>query len=314
MSKPIRLAVVGVGKIARDQHLPSIARSDTFELAATVNRSGSVGDVKNYTDLDQLLASDVAVDAVALCMPPQPRFDIAARAIQAGLHVLLEKPPGSTTAEVRILDDMARARDVTLFATWHSRMAAGVEPARRWLQDRTVVGGRVAWREDVRRWHPGQGWIWEPGGLGVFDPGVNALSILTHILPSSIFLSRSVLTMPANKAAPIAAALVLRNVGGARLDVELDWREAGQQSWTIEVQTKDGLLRLTEGGSRLALDGALQATDAEDEYPALYRRFADLIATGRRDVDLKPLELVADAFLLGRLEVSAPFVDCRQPK
>jgi D-galactose 1-dehydrogenase len=45
----------------------------------------------------------------------------------------------------------------------------------------------VIWREDVRVWHPGQDWIWQPGGLGVFDPGINALSIITHILPARSF-------------------------------------------------------------------------------------------------------------------------------
>ena len=41
----------------------------------------------------------------------------------------------------------------------------------------------VTWKEDVRHWHPGQQWIWEAGGFGVFDPGINALSIVTKIMP-----------------------------------------------------------------------------------------------------------------------------------
>ena len=44
--------------------------------------------------------------------------------------------------------------------------------------------GRIIWKEDVHHWHPGQRWIWEPGGFGVFDPGINALSVLTEILPT----------------------------------------------------------------------------------------------------------------------------------
>jgi D-galactose 1-dehydrogenase len=38
----------------------------------------------------------------------------------------------------------------------------------------------------------------------------------------------------------------------------------------------------------------------KEEYPALYRRFADLTSKGECDVDLAPLQIVADAFLLGR--------------
>jgi len=48
-------------------------------------------------------------------------------------------------------------------------------------------------------------------------------------------------------------------------------------------------------------DGDKGVVDAmKEEYPALYRRFVDLAAKGECDVDLAPLQIVADAFLLGR--------------
>ena len=58
----------------------------------------------------------------------------------------------------------------------------------------------------MRRWHPGQAWIWEPGGFGVFDPGINALSIATSIF-APFFLTAARLDFPENRDAPIAAAL-----------------------------------------------------------------------------------------------------------
>jgi D-galactose 1-dehydrogenase len=77
-----------------------------------------------------------------------------------------------------------------------------VEAARSWLAERRLSAVRIDWREDVRRWHPGQAWIWEPGGLGVFDPGINALSIATRILPRAFFLTEGVLRFPENRARP----------------------------------------------------------------------------------------------------------------
>ncbi|TIP51034.1 MAG: gfo/Idh/MocA family oxidoreductase, partial [Mesorhizobium sp.] len=69
-------------------------------------------------------------------------------------------------------------------ASWHSRYAPAVEAARDFLGSTTIRSAAINWKEDVRRWHPNQDWIWAPGGFGVFDPGINALSIATHILPT----------------------------------------------------------------------------------------------------------------------------------
>ncbi len=254
---PIRLALVGLGKIARDQHLPSIAADPRFELVAIVSRNAELDGVAHFTDLAALLASDVAVDAVALCTPPQPRHALAHMALAAGKHVMLEKPPGATLSEVEDLRQAAAARSLTLQATWHSRFAAGVEPARAWLADRSVKAVRVYWKEDVRVWHPGQDWIWEAGGLGVFDPAINALSIVTRILPLPFFLSRGVLHVPENRQSPIQAELDFRDASGAPIRAELDFLQTGPQSWDIEVDTDDGALKLTNGGAKLWIDGRL---------------------------------------------------------
>lgn len=304
------LALVGLGKIARDQHLPAIAATPGLRLAAIASRSAPATDLPLYPDLAALLAAEPGIDGVTLCTPPQGRFDQAHTALLAGKHLMLEKPPGATLSEVHALQELAAAQGVTLFATWHSREAAGVAPARDWLAGRRIRHVEVVWKEDVRHWHPGQAWIWEPGGLGVFDPGINALSIVTAILPEPMRLERADLSFPANRAAPIAAELAFRTASGAPVSAAFDWRQTGPQSWDITVETEDGgRLLLTHGGSRLTLDGApaLEAEEAEDaEYRRLYARFAALVAAGRSDVDLAPLTHVADAFLLGRrIEVEA---------
>ena len=301
------LALVGLGKIARDQHLPAIAATPGLRLAAIASRSAPETDLPLYPDLAALLAAEPGIDGVTLCTPPQGRFDQAHTALLAGKHLMLEKPPGATLSEVQALRELAAAQGVTLFATWHSREAAGVAPARDWLAGRRIRRVEVVWKEDVRHWHPGQAWIWEPGGLGVFDPGINALSIVTAILPEPMRLEQADLSFPANRAAPIAADLAFRTASGAPVTAAFDWRQTGPQSWDIRVETEDGgRLLLTHGGSRLTLDGA-PALEAEDaEYRRLYARFSDLVASGRSDVDLAPLTHVADAFLLGRrIEVEA---------
>jgi D-galactose 1-dehydrogenase len=310
---PIRLAVVGMGKIAHDQHLPAIAGNADFTLVATVSRSGgAIGDVPFFPTIDDLAASGLAVDAVALCTPPQVRRAIAMTAIAQGWHVFLEKPPGATLAEVAALSQAAEQAGVTLFASWHSRFAAGVEPARAWLAQRAITRAVISWREDVRVWHPGQHWIWQPGGFGVFDPGINALSIATRILPQPFFVESAELDIPGNCAAPIAARVAFRDVAGVPIAMDLDFLQEGQQSWDIVVETDAGTLTLANGGADLTLPNGERPSMAgalHGEYPGLYARFAELVAGGTSDVDIAPLRHVADAFLCGRIRQVAPFVE-----
>ncbi|GMO23463.1 Gfo/Idh/MocA family protein [Bradyrhizobium sp. TM233] len=305
----LRIAIVGFGKIARDQHLSAIAAVEGATLTAIASRNASLPGLPHFATIEELLEKGPPVDAVSLCTPPQVRRAQAAAALAAGKHVMLEKPPGIGVAELDPLIAMAAEAKRTLFATWHSRHAPAVEPARQWLAERRIKSVHISWKEDVRVWHPGQGWIWEPGGLGVFDPGINALSILTKILPKPVFVTAAELAFPANCQAPIAANLTLTDIDGLPVTAEFDFRQTGPQSWDILVETDRGRMTLSSGGARLEVDGKVLAEAPDEEYRGLYRRFVELAATGASDVDLTPLRLVADAFLLGRRTVVEPFVD-----
>lgn len=305
----IRAGLVGLGKIARDQHLPAIDRTDGIDLIAVASRNAQGDGVNNYPDLGAMLAGEPDMDAVILCQPPQVRYHAARQALLAGKHVFLEKPPGATVSEVEALVSLARAQGVTLYASWHSRYAAAVAQAKGWIAQRRIERISIQWREDVRHWHPGQPWIWEAGGFGVFDPGINALSILTEIVPEPVTLLSAMLEIPANRDAPIGAALAMATASGAPIDTIFDWRQTGPQTWDIAVDTSEGSLILSEGGNMLRLDGEVQVKAPDEEYPAMYRRFVALAAERAIDVDLAPLRLVADAFLCGRHCPTAEFED-----
>ncbi len=307
-----KIALVGIGKIALDQHLPAIAGSSEWELAAAVSRNGRVQGVANFTTIEEMLGACADVAVVSLCLPPVPRFEYARQAIAAGRHVMLEKPPGATLAECHALEVQARQMGVSIFATWHSREAAMVPAAKKWLRGKRLNRLSVVWKEDVRRWHPGQDWVFEPGGLGVFDPGINALSIVTEILPDPIHVVAARLSIPENRQTPIAASLEYYHPHGAAVSIELDWRHEGDQTWTIEAETDAGVLRLTEGGARMTVNGEALADPAgvplNGEYPRLYARMAQLVEMGESDFDLSPMVHVADAFVLGRHQATAPFL------
>lgn len=306
---PIRIALVGIGKIARDQHVPALASDADFELVAGVSRHHALDGVANFATLDDLLNAIPDLDALSVCTPPQVRYAMAHQALAGGLHVMLEKPPGATLNEVEALRELAAGARSTLFATWHSRMAAGVEPARRLLEGRAVQRVRIDWKEDVRVWHPGQAWIWEAGGLGVFDPGINALSIVTHILPERLRLTDAALSFPSNCETPIAAELRMAGDGGADVSMSLDFLRQGPPAWDIHIEYDGGRLQLSKGGAVLKVDDSAPAAARDREYPGLYRQFAALVNEHRSDVDVEPLRLVADAFLCGRRIVVEPFIE-----
>ncbi len=305
---PLRLGLVGIGKIARDQHIPALRADARFQLIACASRNANVDGVANYPDLAAMLAGVPDLDCISICTPPQAHFDAVLLALRASKHVMLEKPPTATTRQIALLADEAARRGRTLFQTWHSRFAASVDAAREWLRTRRLTGGKITWKEDVHHWHPGQRWIWEPGGFGVFDPGINALSVLTEVLADEVSVEKALLEFPENQQAPIAANVALRTTAGVAIAAEFDFRQKGEQSWDIELETTDGRLKLSRGGAGLEIDGKMIGIDESmaGEYPRLYARFAALCAAGKSEVDWRPFQLVADAFLVGERRIVAP--------
>jgi len=299
--KPIRVAIIGYGKIAHDQHVPAIQGNNRFELVATSSRSGQ-GVAQCFTDWRELIRSVDGLQAVAITTPPEPRFEIARECVLKGLHCLLEKPPTAGLAEIAALDCLAQSEGVSLFTTWHAQHHSTVDAAAKALAGKRIQSLEIHWHEDVHKWHPGQQWIWDPGGFGVFDPGINALSIATKIFPGDLFVQSAELQVPANAQTPIAADIVFSSPqGDGSLRASLDWRRSEGEEWTITVETSDGsTVRLENGGSKLILDGAEQSDDGIGEYPDIYRVFADLIDERRSLVDVAPFRLVADCLLSGR--------------
>ena len=295
----IRLGLIGLGKIARDSHLPAIAKTPAFTLTAVATPSGSgdaIPDIQSFTDHKEMLAAHV-IDAVAVCTPTQFHYAIARDCLRAGVDVLLEKPPTPSLTAFEELIVQAAAMKRVLFASWHSRFAAGVETARAALAGKTVTAVDITWHEDVRHWHPGQDWIWTAGGFGVLDPGVNALSIATRILPMPLILGHADLDIPAGFQSPITARLGWSELGGG---ADFDWRGRAPQSWTIGVTCSDAPpVVLTDGGMTLSIGGANVPVAPQVEYEGAYAHFATLLASRTSDADAAPLRLAADAFLIG---------------
>lgn len=301
-----KIAVIGIGKISQDQHLPVIDKSKHFELAACVSMRG-VGhnDVPVFKTPAELYAAMPEVELVSICTPPGVRHGMVREAIDAGKHVLLEKPPTPTVTEWNDLVAYGEKKDRILFQTWHSRYNAAVDAARKILKAEGVASVRIDWRESVRKWHPGQDWVWEPGGFGVCDPGINAMSIFTEIMPFPVFVDSATLRFPANRQTPVDVEIAFRSNATTqpKMSAGFNWLEESGEIWTIAIETGTGTqLKLEKGGTVLVVDDEQQVAEPSTEYEQIYARFAKLLKKGKSDMDGAPLLLIADAFLLGARE------------
>ena len=302
------IAIIGYGKIAKDQHGPSIAETEGLQCAATVSTRGDAPDgIPSFPTLEALASSGLAIDAIVLCTPPDGRVKLAMAAINFGWDILLEKPPGATVLEVQMLADYAAAAGRVLFTAWHCQYNAAVEAAASRLAAQTIISLRIDWKEDVRKWHPGQDWIWQPGGFGVFDPGINALSIATKIVPVPLIIDYASLFIADNHQTPIVAEIGFAGELSGKGAAYFDWRGGGDEIWQIAIETETETLLLDKGGSDLWIDDELVITEKSMEYRLIYTKFAEMLRARRSLVDLRPLQLVADAFLLSHRHRLAPF-------
>lgn len=306
----IRIGIVGLGKIALEEHVPALKANDSYELAAAVGGQSNRIPVPVYSSIGAMLHDHPKIEAVAICTPPQTHFDAASTALKSGCHVLLEKPPCASVEEFDSLVTLATRMGKTLFQTWHARETPVVEAASSWLSHRKILRGRVTWKEDVRHWHPHQDWIWREGGFGVLDAGINAISILTRILPLPLSVEAAHLLVPANCETPIAAAVGFRTAEGAIIDADFDFRHPVTQDRSIVIETDAGTLELLGHGAELRIDGEVVASAQEAcEYASLYRQFRSLISAGQSNTDKRPLELVDEVFRMAGRATVAPFRD-----
>ncbi len=126
--KSLSIAVIGCGGIAQHAHLPAILRipqyrllgvSDPYpEVAARVAALSGLPESAGATDHRPFFRNP-AIDAVIVCAPTTMHADIAVEALEAGKHVLVEKPMAVTTAEAQRMNAAAAKAKRTLMVAFN---------------------------------------------------------------------------------------------------------------------------------------------------------------------------------------------------
>ena len=282
----LKTGLLGIGKIARDQHIPALTANSRFELVACASRNAKVDGVANFHGSRHPCSRACRTwHCVSICTPPQAHFDAAL----TGAASRQTRDAGEAAHGDHAADRAAGRRSARVAAARCSRPGTRASPR---VSMRRANGcarasccrGKITWKEDVHHWHPGQRWIWEPGGFGVFDPGINALSVLTEVLADEVRrraraagISRRTSRRRSRRTWPCAP------LPGVAIAAEFDFRQKGEQSWDIELTTTSGTLKLSRGGAGSRIDGKIVSLDEglAGEYPRLYERFA-VAVRGRR--------------------------------
>jgi predicted dehydrogenase len=337
----LRVGIIGTGGIATQAHIPGYQNTEGVELYAACDvieeraqgMAEQFGIPHVFTDYEQMLKLP-ELDVVSVCTPPVAHKDATVAALQAGKHVLCEKPMALNGDAAQQMVDAwyaARGRYHNKFTIgFQSRFGRNAQLVKRFVDagelGEIYYGRAVALR---RRGIPGWGVFTSKrlnGGGPLIDIGVHALDLalwlMGHPQPASVygvtyrkFGNRRGVYNPwgtwdaETYDVEDAAFAVIRFRDGASLQLECSW------ALNIERSTSQTLLCGTEGGAQLepvklfkeahdslvdivpperATEG--QGRPAERSYTLEIRGFVEAI---RKDTD--PLVLPEQALMVSRI-------------
>ncbi|HHY97210.1 MAG TPA: Gfo/Idh/MocA family oxidoreductase [Firmicutes bacterium] len=192
----LRVGVIGCGAIARNAHLPSYAKLRdlvTIQAVADVHegRAMTAAELYNvpevYTDYRDMLAK-ADIDAVSVCTPNSLHAQQTIDAINAGKHVLCEKPMATSLEDSRAMIDAAKQAGVTLMVGFTHRYFNFNRKVREYIQ-KGLIGQpmmmrvRFAHNGPYLSWSAMSDWFFKPemaGGGALLDMGIHAIDLCRY--------------------------------------------------------------------------------------------------------------------------------------
>ena len=295
MYDTVRWGILGNAWIARDFMIPAIEHSDLCRIAAVASRScfpdNYAPEAVHYTSYEELLA-DPAVEAVYVPVPNALHAEWTIKALEAGKHVLCEKPVSCTAAEAAAMYDAAEKNSVLLMEAFMYRYGTKCREMLRIL-DSGVLG-------KIRGMYGSHGYLlnWDSparmdpalGGGCIYDVGcyvADAMNLVMRRTGAKAQAARSVMRLQGGVDWHAAASVLFDDGTAGTLQCWFDG-EADQQfliageNGTLRIpdlfEPGDGQLILTVGGSRTVID-TKEGTDP-------YQLEAEMLSRAIRDEDV----------------------------
>ncbi len=191
--KKVRVGIIGAGSVAQWGHLPAYAARENVEVVALADvnletakaTAEKFGVPQVFQDYRKLLALE-EIKAVSVCTHAAMHKPIAVAALQAGKHVLVEKPMAMNSAEGQAMVDAAKKAKRLLMVGFNYRFGAESQMLKRAIQAGAL--GEIYYAEATytrRRGVPGKpGFIQKKlsGGGPLIDLGVHVLDLSLHFM------------------------------------------------------------------------------------------------------------------------------------
>jgi myo-inositol 2-dehydrogenase/D-chiro-inositol 1-dehydrogenase len=295
MAEPLRVGVVGAGLIA-GCHVRAYGRADDVAVVAVADPrrskaeqlAGSVG-AAPCTDLEEVLAHEP--DVISVCTPPASHAELTVRAVEAGRHVLCEKPVALSLADAQRIQDAADATDRVVMIGHVSRF----EPDHRAAQELVASGqiGEVAMMThsmttSLPGWSEG-GWLARPEESGgpLLDLSAHSFDYLAWVAGSPAVRVHAVAADSAAGPSTYGVATV-RFANGAMGQVETSWAHPPDRGFKAVVEIVGTKGRISwdydsiNGGAIYLTDGGVTWLDplGERGYTREVAAFLDAVRTG----------------------------------
>lgn len=228
----VRIAIIGCGGIA-DMHAKAIGDIPEAQLVACYSRSPASAQrfaerygIQAFDSYEGLLASS-EVDAVALCTPSGLHTPQALQAIEAGKHVLIEKPMSLTLEEADRLIAAADQGDVVVGVISQYRTSAAVEEVKRAI-DQGALGRVTSGSLQMKYWrtqayYASADWrgTWAlDGGGALMNQGIHGVDIFRYLMGKPISLTAYARTLTHDIQVEDMAVAILEFEGGALGTIE----------------------------------------------------------------------------------------------
>lgn len=253
MARPVRVGVVGAGSAAQVVHLPILAQLRDVEIAGVADpleeKARTIADrfeaAHATRSLEELLRR-AELEAVVVCSPNDTHEEVAREALDAGLHVLCERPIATSSEAAGRMLEAAREAGRHLMVAMNHRYRLDLRHMRKFVRSGELGEPflvRSSWLSQRER-RSRRGWRRNPdraGGGVLMDLGVSAADAALWLLDFPE-VERVTAHFHQGDRVEASAAALLRLEGGTTVSIEASWE-------LLEEGSRSGLFALGTRGS-----------------------------------------------------------------